>query len=108
MVMTLIAEWSRVHCVGLCAVLVPTILLLTLQSLLLVYFQHRDWRFHTSTSGALLAIALLMGHVATWFSISVVTPVTFILLTLSLTCLAINTGLWAWVMTHGRRAPWAI
>ncbi|BFM41126.1 hypothetical protein OLK001_30520 [Synechocystis sp. LKSZ1] len=106
--LTLMAEWSRLHCVGLCAVLVPTILLLTLQSLLLVYFQHRDWRFQASASGAFVAIVLLIGHVATWFSIGVITPVTFILLTLSLTCLAINTGLWAWVMYQGRRSSLAL
>lgn len=106
--LTLIAEWSRLHCVGLCAVLVPTILLLTLQSLLLVYFQCRDWRFPTSASLAILGIALLIAHVATWFSIGVITPVTFILLTLALTCLAINTGLWAWMLYQDRQSAWAL
>ncbi len=89
-----VSELSRTYCVGICAFLVPAILLLTIQSLFLGYFQTYGWRFRGSILGAIVLEMLLIAHVGTWFSIGVVTPVTFILLTLSLTCLAINSGLW--------------
>jgi hypothetical protein len=36
----------------------------------------------------------MLFHVGTWFIIGVVTPVTFILLTLSLSCFGLNSWLW--------------
>ncbi|MGL5033460.1 MAG: hypothetical protein ACRC6M_06625 [Microcystaceae cyanobacterium] len=72
----------------------PAILITTLQSLLLVIFQQRRFSLSLSVSLAFGFISLMVGHVVTWFSIGVITPVTFILLTLSLVCLSLNSWLW--------------
>jgi len=88
------SEMSRIHCVSICAFLIPTILITTLQSILLVIFQRRDTSLTVSVLLSLSAIAFMVFHVSTWFVIGVVTPVTFILLGLSLSCLTINLWLW--------------
>ena len=85
---------SRIHCVSICAFLIPVILITTLQSILLVIFQRRDTGLTVSVLLSLSAITFMVFHVSTWFVIGVVTPVTFILLGLSLSCLTINLWLW--------------
>jgi hypothetical protein len=92
--LNILPEISRIHCVSICAFLIPAILITTLQSILLVIFQRRDISLTVSVLLSLSAIAFMVFHVSTWFVIGVVTPVTFILLGLSLSCLTINLWLW--------------
>ena len=84
-------EWSRLNCVAICAVLVPANLLATVSTLGFC-LQQRAVTRPTAVGGSLVALTLF-GHIATWFVIGVITPVTFILASLGSTCLAIN--LWA-------------
>ncbi|MEB3311892.1 MAG: hypothetical protein VKJ02_16830 [Snowella sp.] len=91
--LTLISEMSRMHCVSICAFLVPAMLIATLQSILLVIFQRRQLSLMLSTLLSFSFIGLMVFHVSTWFSIGVITPITFILLSLSTLCLIVNSWL---------------
>ena len=85
-----IVEFSHVHCIGICAVLVPVSLLLTNITVLLVAFERSTRTIRLSVAIAILpAIALLL-HVATWWAIGVVMLPTFILPALATICLATN------------------
>jgi len=92
--MQTLADLSRTHCVGVCSFLVPAMLLLTLLSLALVYRHQRAWPLDLSVGCAGVAITLMIAHVGTWFAIGVVTPITFILISLSALCLLVNASLW--------------
>ncbi len=92
--LSFLADISRIHCISICTFLVPAILITTLQSILLVIFQRRQTSLSISILLSVSAIAFMLFHVSTWFVIGVVTPVTFILLGLSLSCLTINAWLW--------------
>jgi hypothetical protein len=84
-----IAEFSRCHCIGICAFLVPTNLCLASVTMLLTALNRSPQLVHTTIwLGVLPAIVLLL-HVATWWSIGVVMLPTFILPLLATTCLAI-------------------
>lgn len=85
-----ITEFSRDRCIAICAFLVPANLLLTLQTLSLVARNRSQVSIRWSVAIATALAAILVLHVGTWFAIGVVTPVTFILLGLASTCLAIN------------------
>ncbi|MEB3227901.1 MAG: hypothetical protein VKJ27_05910 [Synechocystis sp.] len=83
-----LATFSRANCIGICATLVPIMLLSTLSCLGVSYFQRGQFWIKV-TYGITLASCVLMGlHVGTWFSIGVITPITFILLGLALTCVS--------------------
>lgn len=83
-----IAEFSRCHCIGICAVLVPLNLLLSGTSTYLVGGNRSPKLIYGTAAIALWpAIALLL-HVATWWSIGVVMLPTFILPILATICLA--------------------
>lgn len=98
-----LAEFSRCHCVAICAFLVPANLLVTLATMILAGL-HRPrmqvWR--SATWAAFLAIAMVL-HVWTWFAIGVVMAPTFILLALAAVCLLINGA--AIVYHHRTSAP---
>jgi hypothetical protein len=84
-----IAEFSRCHCIGICAFLVPTNLCLASATMLLTALDRSPRLIYSIVSVAVFpAIALLL-HVATWWAIGVVKLPTFILPTLATTCLAI-------------------
>lgn len=86
-------DFSRSHCVAICAFLVPANLLATIQTMVLVGLgrpQRQVWR--SLGVASVFAIAMI-GHVLTWFMIGVVMAPTFILLTLACVCLSVN--LWA-------------
>jgi hypothetical protein len=91
-----IFDFSRHHCVAICAFLVPANLLATLQTLAMVLLirpqSHIRWSVAIAAS---LALVLVL-HVGTWFEIGIVTPVTFILLGLASTCLVLN----VWTATY--------
>lgn len=89
-------DFSRSHCVAICAFLVPANLLMTLLTIALVGMGRRLVGFGVAVSLAnLLAIAMLL-HVFTWLAIGVVMAPTFILLSLAGVCLSIN----AWAIVH--------
>ena len=85
-----IFQFSRQNCVAICSVLVPANLLATLQTLIFLGMQSPLLQIKVSvTIATVLALALFL-HVATWFIIGVITPVTFILAGLGATCLLTN------------------
>ncbi|NJL84459.1 MAG: hypothetical protein HC890_18785 [Chloroflexaceae bacterium] len=90
MTLTWLCEFSRINCVAICAFLVPTLLLATVQTLLLLVWSQSLWRLRGFAIASCLVALTLFSHVATWFIIGVITPVTFILAGLGGTCLAIN------------------
>lgn len=84
-----IAEFSRCHCIGICAFLVPTNLLLASATLLLTALDRSPRTIYSIVGiGIFPALALFL-HVATWWAIGVVMLPTFILPILATTCLAI-------------------
>jgi hypothetical protein len=83
-------EFSRNHCIAICAALVPANLLVTSQTMLWIWL-HRPLRQVQITAGVAGFYALLLLlHVFTWFAIGVVMAPTFILIFLSSVCIAIN------------------
>lgn len=88
-------EFSRCHCVAICAALVPVNLLICAAVIGLTAFDGsvmlRRW---LSIGGALVSL-LLISHVGSWWLIGVVAPATFILPSLGILCSAIN-----WACLH--------
>lgn len=90
---TPLLEFSRNHCLSICAGLVPMNLLATLLTMTLAglsYPHHRVWQ--SAGVAWLCAIALVL-HVWSWFIVGVVAIPTFVLMALGLTCLSINAWL---------------
>lgn len=88
-----IFEFSRFHCVAICAFLVPANLLAALQTLIYVGLRRPQAQIWQAAGFAsLLALAMVL-HVLTWFLIGVVMAPTYILLWLGSSCLCVN--LWA-------------
>lgn len=84
--------FSRENCVAICSVLVPLNLGVTIATLVFLYQQRSVQHLRLSAAiASLLAITLCL-HVSSWFIIGVITPVTFILFGLALTCLTLNWG----------------
>lgn len=88
-----IAEFSRINCVAICAVMVPANLIFCLQSLILVGVNRPKNQVRLSGIIASICALMLLLHVGSWFVIGVVRVQTFILLGLSCVCLIINTSL---------------
>ncbi|GAB4341297.1 MAG: hypothetical protein Fur0042_02660 [Cyanophyceae cyanobacterium] len=85
-----LGEFSRAHCLAICAFLVPANVLTTV-AMLAMRLQGRPWGDRLPV--ALLAVlfaAVMVLHVGTWFAVGVVMAPTYILLTLGLVCLWIN------------------
>ena len=83
-------EFSRNNCIAICAFLVPANLITTLQTMILVFLKRPLLTTSLSAAIAITFALTLFFHVATWFMIGVVTPVTFILGALGTTCILIN------------------
>jgi hypothetical protein len=90
---TALFEFSRNHCVAICAFLVPANLLATLSTLVLTGLGRPLRQIFAVAAMALLWAGLMVLHVMTWFLIGVVMVPTFVLLGLGSVCLVIN--LWA-------------
>jgi hypothetical protein len=86
-----IAEFSRCHCIGICAVLVPTNLLITSATMLFTALDRSPAIISMSIGLSILPAITLLLHVATWWAIGVVMLPTYILPFLAITCLVINT-----------------
>jgi hypothetical protein len=81
-------EFSRCHCIGICAFLVPTNLLLAGSIMVLVGLDRSKRLIDSIICVAVLPAITLFLHVATWWAIGVVMLPTFILPLLASTCLA--------------------
>jgi hypothetical protein len=84
-----IAEFSRCHCIGICAFLVPTNLCLASTTMLLIALDRSPQLIYAIVAVAIFPAIALFLHVATWWAIGVVMLPTFILPVLATTCLAI-------------------
>jgi len=89
-------EFSRQHCVGICAFLVPANLIATLQTLIFTGLLSSTMRRNGMALAASGYATLMLLHVMTWFVIGVVMAPTFILTGLGLLCLGLN----GWAMLH--------
>ncbi|MEW5861551.1 MAG: hypothetical protein AB1861_29910 [Cyanobacteriota bacterium] len=85
-----LSEFSRAHCIAICAFLVPANLGATISTMVLAALcrpQVQVWR----SAGVATVFALVMVlHVFTWFQVGVVMPPTYILLCLGSSCLVTN------------------
>ncbi len=91
-------EFSRSHCIGICAFLVPANLLATLQTMIFVGTGRPVIQVNLMTAFASLYSGLMVLHVATWLIIGIVMIPTFVLLSLGTVCLGIN----LWAIAHSR------
>ena len=74
-----IFEFSRQNCVAICSFLVPANLLATFLTSILFWMQRPLSQIKISAALTVIFALTLFLHVATWFIIGVITPVTFIL-----------------------------
>ena len=107
-----LCQFSRDHCIAICAFLVPANLIATSQTMIFTGLHRPRWQ-SVGIAIAAISYALVIGwHVLTWFMIGIVMAPTFILLFLSAVCLTINfwslahsaslAQLLRWVFTTGR------
>lgn len=87
-----ITEFSRNHCVTICAFLVPANLIATLSTMILAALHRPLAQVLQSAVVATFFAAVMIMHVYTWFSIGIVALPTYILLWLAITCLFANLG----------------
>ncbi len=85
-----LAEFSRAHCVSICAFLVPANLLATLLTMIFTALCRPHVQVWQAAGIASLFAVAMMLHVFTWFAIGVVMAPTYILLWLGITCLLTN------------------
>ncbi|MBW4657937.1 MAG: hypothetical protein KME15_04630 [Drouetiella hepatica Uher 2000/2452] len=85
-----LSEFSRSHCIAICAVLVPINLLTTLQTMLWVWFRRPTTQIQGMAAIASFFALILILHVITWLAIGVVMAPTYILSFLGGLCIAIN------------------
>lgn len=83
-------EFSRSHCIAICAVLVPANLLATLQTMLFTGFRYSTAQVQIMAAIASIYALTLLLHVFTWFVIGVVMAPTYILTVLGSVCICIN------------------
>ncbi|MBO9998176.1 MAG: hypothetical protein J7641_04070 [Cyanobacteria bacterium SID2] len=87
-----LADLSRIHCIGICAALVPSNLLATLATMGLAATERPKSQIWISAGIASLCAAAMVLHVWTWFAVGVVRVPTFVLLALASVCLGLNAG----------------
>lgn len=85
-------EFSRTHCIAVCAFLVPANLLATLQTMVFVWFRYPATQIYCMTAVSSLYALLIILHVITWLAIGVVMLPTYILFFLGCFCLLVNFG----------------
>ncbi len=87
-----LAEFSRANCIAICAFLVPANLIATLLTIILAVLGRPSHQIWQAAGFASILAFVMVSHVYTWFAIGVVMAPTFILLSLAVTCLLINSG----------------
>lgn len=85
-----LGDFSRAHCVSICAFLVPANLIATSQTMLFTVLKRSPLQIFTMTFAASIYAMLMILHVVSWLIVGVVMAPTFILLFLGVTCLTIN------------------
>ena len=98
----ILSDFSRANCVGICAFLVPAILLATLLTIIRVFRHRSSQQVWQSARIASIFAFVMIFHVYTWFQVGIVMPPTYILLSLAITCLLANLGA---ILLH-RRFTW--
>lgn len=96
---TSLGEFSRNHCIGICAFLIPANLLTTLTSLILVIVNPSQMKLLISAGIAISFAIILSCHVASWLIVGVIQVPTFILLALSVFCIGLN----IWVILRSQQ-----
>jgi len=89
-------EFSRHHCIAICAFMVPATLLLTLRTMWLVGRLRPQAEIQQTIIAASFCACILLLHDYTWFMIGVVMVPTYIILTLAGVCLSLN----FWAIAH--------
>ncbi len=92
----LLAEFSRSNCSGICAFLVPINIVATLITIILTVANRPKFQVRLSAIAAIIFAVAMILHVYTWFMIGVVMLPTYILLSLAITCLLVNSVLILW------------
>ncbi|MDI9637867.1 hypothetical protein QM565_19250 [Geitlerinema splendidum] len=92
----LLSEFSREHCVAICAFLVPANLLATIVTLAIAFLGRPQRQIWIAASVASLPAIAMFFHVLSWFAVGVVMAPTYILFTLGTVCLLIN----GWAIAH--------
>lgn len=87
---TALLDFSRCHCVSICAALVPINILATAMTVFQVSRPHPGWSIKASIGFASLAAGLLALHDLSWLIIGVVMAPTYILFTIAVVCLSFN------------------
>jgi len=103
--LNLLFEFSRSHCLAICAFLVPANMTATLQTMIFIGRRSPE---NTQTRGVAPIIFMsivyaltMIFHVFTWFVVGMVMAPTFILLSLGIVCLGINVWAIAFPATLG-------
>ena len=87
-----VSEFSRAHCLSICAFLVPAILVTTSVTMICTALrrpQAEVWQ--AAGIASIFAVGMIL-HVFTWFVVGVVMAPTYILLWLGSSCLFTNFG----------------
>lgn len=85
-----LAEFSRTHCIAICAFLVPANLVATTLTMILSALRRPQIQVWQSAGVAIVFALMMVLHVITWFTIGVVMAPTYILLWLGTTCALTN------------------
>ncbi|NEO60589.1 MAG: hypothetical protein F6J94_24810 [Moorea sp. SIO1F2] len=86
----ILCDFSRNHCVAICAILVPANLLLTLQTIIFTVIGYPQVQVRKAALVACIPALVMLFHVYSWLMIGVVMAPTYILFTLAAVCLSIN------------------
>lgn len=87
-----LSEFSRTHCVSICAFLVPANLIATSLTMIFTALRRPQAQVWQAAGIASIFALLMVMHVFTWFAVGVVMAPTYILLWLGSTCLFTNLG----------------
>lgn len=85
-----LSEFSRTHCIAICAFLVPANLVATTLTMVLAALRRSQVQVWRSAVVAIFFALVMVLHVWTWFQVGVVMAPTYILLWLGSTCLVTN------------------
>ena len=91
-----VSEFSRTHCISICAFLVPANLVTTGVTVAFTLLHRPKAQVWKAAAIAAIPALVMVFHVVTWFMIGVVMAPTYILLWLAATCLSIN----LWAISH--------
>ncbi len=99
-----LAEFSRIHCLSICAVLVP-LNILTSSALLMVTGLGQSRRVILSVAGmASVWAGLLLLHVLSWWVIGVIMAPTYILIGFASLCLTVQ----GWALIDSASLRWVL